>query len=109
MIKLIFMKVLMLTTQVHQKIVIIVAIAFFINSLSYSRMSAECHDVLIMYLNFKIVAFVNIDNVDYCCIVNGNSTCEVENLLQNANLNKKVAHYKNQFFFVVCKRRTKKL
>ena len=46
-----------------------------------------CHDVL-MSVNLKDTANLNINYADYCCIINGISKCEAVNLLQHDNLTK---------------------
>ena len=42
-----------------------------------------CHDLLMMSMNFSIIAILNIHGVDYHCIINGISKNEAVNLLQN--------------------------
>ena len=49
----------------------------------------ECHDVLIISINFIDVAVLNIDDADYCCIINGISKTSAKNLLQHADLTEK--------------------
>ena len=47
------------------------------------------HDVLMISMNLSDIAIININDVDYCCIINGTSKYEAVNLLQKANLNRK--------------------
>ena len=47
------------------------------------------HDLLMMFLNPSDIALLNIQGVDYCCIINGISKTEGVHLLQNADLTKK--------------------
>ena len=45
-----------------------------------------CHDVLMMSVNFNVIAILNINGANYRCIINGISKSDVVNLLQNTNL-----------------------
>ena len=45
-------------------------------------------------MNLQSIAFSNIIGVDYCCIITKISKNEAINLLQKAELNKRVEHYK---------------
>ena len=45
-----------------------------------------CHDVLMMSINFKGIAILNICVVDYRCIINGIDKSKAVSLLQNADL-----------------------
>ena len=47
-----------------------------------------CHDVLMMSVNLDNIAILNIQGVDYCCIINRISKSDAVNLLQNADLTK---------------------
>ena len=47
-----------------------------------------------MSMNLSDIAILNIHGVDYCCIITGISKNEAVILLQKADLNKKVEHYK---------------
>ena len=58
-----------------------------------------CHDVLVMAMNLSDIATLNINGVDYCCIINESSKSEVINLLQIADLNVKAEHYKIKKIF----------
>ena len=44
--------------------------------------------------NVKDIAILKIQDADYRCIINGISKNEAANVLQNADLIKKVEHYK---------------
>ena len=48
-----------------------------------------CHDLLMMSRNLDDIAALNIQGIDYCCMIKGISKSEAVNLLQNANSNKK--------------------
>ena len=48
-----------------------------------------------MSVNLSDIAFLNIKGSDYCCIISSISKNETMNLLQNADLTKKVEHYNN--------------
>ena len=47
-----------------------------------------CHFVLMLSINFKDIAILNIWDIDYHCIINGISKSDALNLLQNADLTK---------------------
>ena len=61
-----------------------------------SQVCNGCHDVLMMFVNLSDIAILNINGVDYCCIITGISKSEAVNLLQKADLNEKNVN----FFFV---------
>ena len=42
-----------------------------------------------MSINLDDIAALNIQGIDYCCMIKGISKSEAVNLLQNANSNKK--------------------
>ena len=48
-----------------------------------------CRDVLIMSIDLNIITILNIDGVDYRCIIAGISKSEAINLLRNADLSEK--------------------
>ena len=48
-----------------------------------------CHGVLMMSINLNNIAILNINSVDYRCIINGISKGDALNLLKNADLTKK--------------------
>ena len=58
--------------------------------------SKVCHDLLMMSINLRDIAILNIHDVDYCCIINGISKSEAINLLQKADFIKKwnILNYK---------------
>ena len=45
-----------------------------------------CHDVLMTCINLNDIAILNIQGIDYRCIINGISKCDAVNLLQNSTL-----------------------
>ena len=49
-----------------------------------------CHDVLIIYMNLSDDAILNNHGVDYRCIISEISESEAINLLQKADLKKKI-------------------
>ena len=49
----------------------------------------RCHDILMMSMNLSNIAILNINGVDYRCIVNKISKIEVVDLLQKADINEK--------------------
>ena len=54
----------------------------------------RCHDLLMMSVNLSEDAILNIKGSDYCCIISLISKNEAISLMQNADLIKKVEHYK---------------
>ena len=54
----------------------------------------RCHDVLMMPKRLSDIATLNINGIDYCCIINGISKSKAINLLQNADLIKKSGTFK---------------
>ena len=83
-----FLKVLVLIRQVHQKNVLFSTIG--IKGFKFQLdIHNECHDALIMSMNLSGIAILNIQGVDYHCIINRISKGEDINLLQNADLNEK--------------------
>ena len=48
-----------------------------------------CHNVLMISMNLSGFAILNINGVDYRCIINGISQSKAVNLLQKTDLNKK--------------------
>ena len=57
-----------------------------------------CHDVLMMSMNLSNSAILNIHVIDYCCVTNENGNSEAINLLQSADLNKKIRTLQNIVF-----------
>ena len=47
-----------------------------------------------MFINHSDIAVLNSKSDDYCCIISGLSKNEAINLMQDADLTKKVEHYK---------------
>ena len=66
-IELTYLKELMLIKQVHQKSVIFFTIG--ISYISQQNVSNRCHDLLMMSMNLRDIAILNIKNSDYCCII----------------------------------------
>ena len=86
MIKLTFLKKLILVQQVNQKSVIFPFIVIFKKKgLSFNRMSL----IGVMMYNFRDIAILNIHGANYSCIISGISKCEAINLMQNVDLSKK--------------------
>ena len=56
-----------------------------------------------MSINFSNIAILNIKDPDYRCIISGISKNEVINLMQNADLTKKVERYKTEKFIITYK------
>ena len=68
-------------------------------SLNYSfkfqpNVCNRCHDLLMMFRNLSDITISNIKGSDYSCIISLISKNEAINLMQNADLTKKVEHYK---------------
>ena len=64
-----------------------------------------CHDELMMSMNLSDIAILNINGVNYPCIINGISKSEAVNITQKSNLTKKNWNIiKHIFFFIVYKR-----
>ena len=53
-----------------------------------------CHDLLIMFINLRDIAVLNINGSDYRCIISLIGKNETINLMQNADLTEKAEHYK---------------
>ena len=51
--------------------------------------SSGCHDLLMMSTNIDHIAILNINSVDYRCIISGISKSKAVNLLQNTDLSQK--------------------
>ena len=49
----------------------------------------RCHDLLMMSMNLKAIAILNIKGADYCFIISGISKSETIKLIGNINLAKK--------------------
>ena len=91
MIKLTFLKKLVLIRQANQKSVIFVIICIFLNKgFKYQLFpSNRCPDLLIVSMKFSNIYILNIQNDDYHCIISGISKSETIKLLQNIDLTKK--------------------
>ena len=91
MIELTFLKELMLAKEMNQKSVIFVTIGIFeIKVLSFKRMFATVvNDLLAMSINLNDIAILDINGVDYRCIISGITKSKALNLLQNADLNER--------------------
>ena len=48
-----------------------------------------CCNVLMMSMNLSNIAILNMQGVDYCCIIDGISKSEAINLMQNIDLTEK--------------------
>ena len=55
----------------------------------------NCHELLMMSVNLSHIAFLNIKGSKCCCIISLINKNETMNLLQNADLTKKVEHHNN--------------
>ena len=53
-----------------------------------------------MSMTISNIVILNINGVNYCCIINRISKSEAVNLLQKANLRKIAEHYKNVKKFI---------
>ena len=51
-----------------------------------STVCNECHDLLMVSVVFNDIAILNIQSIDYSCIINEIGKIEAVNLLQNADL-----------------------
>ena len=58
------------------------------------NVSNRCHDLLMMSMNRRDIAILNIKSDDYWCINSVVSKSEAINLMQNINLTEKGEHYK---------------
>ena len=56
-----------------------------------------------MCMNLSVIVVLNINGVNYCCIINGISKSEALNLMQNTDLIKKAEHYKIQKLIITYK------
>ena len=59
-----------------------------------SNVCNKYHDLLMMPMNLRDIATLNIKGSDYCCIVSLIIKNEVISLMQSANLTQDVKHYK---------------
>ena len=65
-----------------------------------SQVCNGCHDVLMMFVNLSDIAILNVNVVDYCCIITGISKSEAVNLLQKADLNEKNVNFFFYFLYI---------
>ena len=91
MVEMTFLKILMLTRQVHQKSVLFVTTVTFLDKgFMFQSSASNCfHDASMIYMNLKDIAILNIGDVDYCRFIIGISQCEAVNLLENTDLSKR--------------------
>ena len=83
------LKKLILIKEVHQQSAIFTTICISLDKGSKFHLCVcnGSHDLL-MSINFNDIA------IDYCCNINGISKSDAVNLLENADLTKKVYNYK---------------
>ena len=109
MTELMLLKELMLIKQVHQKSDVCHYWYFLNYNFKFQpNVCNRCHDLLMMHVNLRDIAILNIKGSDYHCIICLISKNEAINLLQNANLTEKSEHYKLKkynFFFEKWKRK----
>ena len=93
MIELKFLKKLMLIKQVHQKSNICHYWHFLNKAFKFQpNVCNRCHDLLMMSMNLSDIAILNIKCCDCCCIFSLISKNDAINLMENADLTKKVEH-----------------
>ena len=92
MIELMFLKELMLITQVDQKSAISVTIWYFLNKgfTFQSYFHNRCYDLLMLSMKHSDIAILKIKNARCCCIVSIISKSEAINLMQNFDLTEKM-------------------
>ena len=80
LIELTFLKLLMLIRQMNQK-----SVRYFLEKcfMFQPNVCNGCHDIL-MSVNLKDIAILKINGVDYCCLIDGISKCEVVNFTAKA-------------------------
>ena len=81
MIELTFLKELILIKQMHQRIVIFATIG---TQRVYDLYNV-CHYLLVMSINLIDIIVLNIQGVDYSCIIDGVTKYNAINLLQNTD------------------------
>ena len=84
--ELLFLKELMLIRQTHQKSVIFVTIGIFKVFKFQPDVCHGCHDLLMMSMNLRDIAILNMKGADYCCIISRINKYEAINLMQNIDL-----------------------
>ena len=92
MMELMFLKELILITQVNQKSVI-ATIWYFLNKKfkfhSYVWNKTWWQDLLMMLINLSNIAILKTKNADYCCIISEIRKSEAIKLLRNIDLTEK--------------------
>ena len=87
MIELTFLKVLKLIKQAKQEFDVCQYCYFLNKGIKLQPcVCNRCHDALMLSMNLSNIAILNINSVDYCCIINGISKIEAINLLKHADL-----------------------
>ena len=91
------LKELMLITQSKLKECDICHYRYFLDKgFNYQpHVCSGCHDLLMMSINLRNIAILNIKGADYHCIVSGTSKSEAINVMQNIALTKKVEYYRS--------------
>ena len=91
MIKLTFVKKLMLIRQVNQKKCDICHCWYFLNKpfKFQPNVCSGCHDLSILSMNLSDITTLIIESADYCFIISGTSKSEAINLSQNIDLTEK--------------------
>ena len=87
MIELTFLKELMLIKQIYQISVIFVSMVFLKFQQNFCN---RCHYLLMMSINLRDIAVLNIEGSDCHCIISLNRKNEAINLLQNTDLTEKI-------------------
>ena len=80
LIELMLLKLLMLIRQMNKK-----SVWYFLEKcfMFQPNVCNGCHDVL-MSVNLKDIAILNINGVNYCCLTDGISKCEAVNFTTKA-------------------------
>ena len=90
MIELTFLKMLMLIRQVNQECSIYHYWYFLGKGFKFQPdVCNGCQDELMMSMNLNDIAILNVQGIDYCCIINRISKSETIGLLINSRLYKK--------------------
>ena len=90
MLKLMFLKELMLIKQVIQKSVKFVTIGIFKQRVKFQPyICSKCHVLLMMPMNLSDIAILKIKNADYCCIISEISKSKAIKFLKNIDLTEK--------------------
>ena len=94
MIELIFLKELILISQVHKNSVIFITKEFKFQP----HVCSGCHDVFMISLNLTDIAILNIDSADYRCIIDDVSKSVTLSLLKKDDLSKKRGAFQKIIF-----------